>query len=84
LLNGSLLEYRVPLAEDVPEKLRSEVVEHGGGPGPLGAKGVAEGGIVAVAPAIGNAIQAAIGVGPGTLPLNPESIWHLLSESRRR
>ncbi|MDR7520397.1 MAG: xanthine dehydrogenase family protein molybdopterin-binding subunit [Armatimonadota bacterium] len=78
LLNGSLLEYRVPLAEDVPEEFRSEVVEHGGGPGPYGAKGVAEGGIVAVAPAVGNAVQAATGVAVTELPLTPENLWRMM------
>jgi len=82
LLNGSLLEYRVPLAEDVPEEFRSEVVEHGGGPGPYGAKGVGEGGIVAAAPAIGNAVQAATGAALTVLPLTPEVVWQALSLRR--
>ena len=36
-------------------------MEGGGGPGPYGAKGMGEGGILPVAPAVGNAVYAAIG-----------------------
>jgi len=62
LVNGSLLDYRLPLFSDLPESFDALIVEGGGGPGPHGAKGVAEGSIIPVAPAIANALFAATGV----------------------
>jgi CO/xanthine dehydrogenase Mo-binding subunit len=53
-------------------------VEGGGGPGPHGAKGVAEGAIIPVAPAIANALAAATGVRIRDLPLTPERVWRAL------
>jgi len=48
----SLVDYRLPLFSDLPETFEALIVEGGGGPGPHGAKGVAEGAIIPVAPAI--------------------------------
>ena len=58
LLNGTLLEYRVPLATDVPDVMETVLVENGDGAGPFGAKGMGEGGGIPVAPAVANAIYA--------------------------
>jgi carbon-monoxide dehydrogenase large subunit len=52
---------------------------------PLGAKGAGEGGIVAVAATIGNAVAAALasfGVEPKELPLTPPRIWRLIEEAK--
>jgi carbon-monoxide dehydrogenase large subunit len=52
---------------------------------PLGAKGVGEGGIVAVAGAVSNAVGAALaplGIEPRELPLSPPTIWKLVQEAR--
>jgi CO/xanthine dehydrogenase Mo-binding subunit len=82
LLNGSLVDYRLPLFTDLPASLEALVVEGGGGPGPHGAKGVAEGSIIPVAPAIANAVFAATGVRIRDLPLTPERVWRALRERR--
>jgi CO/xanthine dehydrogenase Mo-binding subunit len=79
--NANLIEYRVPTVASLPRfGLESVLVENGDGPGPQGAKGVGEAGIIAVAPAIANALQAAVGVRVRDLPLHPEAVWRALRE----
>ena len=75
LLNGSLVDYRLPRFTDLPPTFITFVMEGGGGPGPYGAKGMGEGGILAVAPAVCNAVYAAVGVRVSDAPLIGEKIW---------
>jgi CO/xanthine dehydrogenase Mo-binding subunit len=51
------------------------LIEHADGPGPYGSKGAGEGGTLAVAAAIGAAINRAAGVKIRDLPLTPEKVW---------
>jgi CO/xanthine dehydrogenase Mo-binding subunit len=74
LLNGDALTYRLPLATDVPDRFESILQEQGHGPGPFGAKGVGEGGLLPVASAIANAVEDAIGVRVTEMPLTPERV----------
>lgn len=78
LVNGSLVDYRLPLFSDLPDAFDALIVEGGGGPGPHGAKGVAEGSIIPVAPALANAVFAATGARIKDLPLTPERVWRAL------
>ncbi len=78
VLNLGALDYRIPTTKDVPKRFVSIHIENADGPGPYGAKGVAEGGILATAPAIGAAVEEAIGVRIRDLPLTPERIWTAL------
>jgi carbon-monoxide dehydrogenase large subunit len=53
----------------------------------LGAKGAGEGGIVAVAATVGNAVAAALAefdVQPNELPLTPPRLWRLIEDARAR
>ena len=75
LLNGNLIDYRLPRFTDLPGMFSTFVMEGGGGPGPYGAKGMGEGGILAVAPAVGNAVYAAMEVRLSEVPLLGEKIW---------
>lgn len=75
LLNPNLVDYRVPFSTDLPEEFTSSLVENADGPGPFGAKGIGEGGIIAVAPSVGNALYEAAGVRIRSLPLTPERVW---------
>jgi CO/xanthine dehydrogenase Mo-binding subunit len=84
VLNLGALDYRIPTTKDVPEHFVSIHVENADGPGPYGAKGVAEGGILATAPAIGAAVEEAIGVRIRDLPLTPERIWNALNNRKER
>ncbi len=84
LLNGNLIDYRVPVMADLPDDLRSLLVENGDGPGPYGAKGMGESGIMPVAPAVANALAAATGVRIHDLPLTPERVCAALHSSEER
>jgi len=77
-LNANLVDYRVPRFTDLPDQFHSVLIENGDGPGPYGAKGMGESGIVAVAPAVGNALYRATGVRIRQLPLTPERVWRAL------
>lgn len=77
-LNPNLVDYRVPGFRDIPQRFQSSLLENGDGPGPYGAKGMGEGGIIPVAPAICNAIAQATGVRMRELPLTPERVWRAL------
>ncbi|HEY7711733.1 MAG TPA: xanthine dehydrogenase family protein molybdopterin-binding subunit [Candidatus Entotheonella sp.] len=74
LLNPSLIDYRIPAMSDLPEEFRSILIENGDGPGPFGAKGIGESGLMPTAPAIANALARATGLRLKVLPLTPERI----------
>src|SRR5207244_4494964 len=61
LVNGTLLLYRVPRADDVPD-LACRFVENADGAGPFGAKGAGEGSLILVSPAVANALARLTGV----------------------
>ena len=78
LLNGNLVDYRVPSFKDVPDKLDTILIENGNGPGPYGSKGIGEGGLLPVASAVANAVSRAVGVRIQDLPLTPPKVWRAL------
>ena len=82
LLNGTLLLYRVPRADDAPEALESHFVENADGSGPFGAKGAGEGSLIPVSPAVANALARLTGVRLRDLPLTPERVWRALRARR--
>jgi CO/xanthine dehydrogenase Mo-binding subunit len=82
LLNPSLIDYRVPVMGDLPAEYRSLLIENGDGPGPYGAKGIGESGLLPTAPAIANAISRAVGVRFTDLPLTPERVWRAAATAK--
>jgi CO/xanthine dehydrogenase Mo-binding subunit len=78
LLNANLIDYRIPTFDELPDAFDTIIIEHQDGPGPYGAKGIGEGGIVAVAPAVANALYHATGIRLKALPLTPEQVWRAL------
>jgi carbon-monoxide dehydrogenase large subunit len=80
LLTGSLMDYNIPKAEDLP----SFEVEHTVTPtdsNPLGAKGIGEGGTIAAPAAVANAVIDALapfGVDHVDMMMRPEKIWRLM------
>lgn len=82
-LNPNLVDYRVPTFRDLPRKFEAELIENQDGPGPYGAKGMGESGIVSVAPAVANAVHRAAGVRIRELPLTPERVWRALNQGRK-
>lgn len=84
LLNPNLVDYRVPVMADLPEEFHSILIENEDGAGPFGAKGMGEGGLIPVSPAVGNALARLTGVRLTDLPLTPERVWRALRENARR
>jgi CO/xanthine dehydrogenase Mo-binding subunit len=82
LVNPSLIDYRIPTIGDVPATYESILVENGDGPGPYGAKGIGESGLLPTAPAIANAVARAVGVRITDLPLTSERVWRAIVASR--
>lgn len=74
LLNGEALDYRVPMADDLPPSFVSITQEQGHGSGPFGSKGLGEGGLLPVPPAIAAAIADAVGAQLTDLPMTPERV----------
>jgi aerobic carbon-monoxide dehydrogenase large subunit len=87
LLTASLADYLMPTAADFPN-IRGRFLNLAPAPGnPLGAKGGGEGGLVAVAAAIGNAVSAALssfGVEVHDLPMSPPRVWQLIKDAEER
>ena len=81
LMNGNGLDYRVPLATDIPDGFVSILQEQGHGPGPFGAKSIGEGCMLPIASAIANAVEDAIGVRIRELPLTPERVLAAIDEA---
>ncbi|GAA5040807.1 carbon-monoxide dehydrogenase large subunit [Thermocatellispora tengchongensis] len=80
LVNGSMMDYFVPTAADVPpvELLHTEVPSP---VTPFGVRGVGEAGTIPPAAAVANAVCDALsawGVELFTLPITPESIWRAM------
>jgi CO/xanthine dehydrogenase Mo-binding subunit len=73
-----LIDYRIPTMSDLPPEMRSILVENGDGPGPFGAKGIGESGLMPTSPAIANALARAAGVRMTELPLTPERVHRAL------
>ncbi|HLI65938.1 MAG TPA: xanthine dehydrogenase family protein molybdopterin-binding subunit [Caulobacteraceae bacterium] len=71
--NAGFLDYRVPVASDLP-MIDAILVEVPNPRHPFGAKGVGEVPIVPPLAAVANAVRAAIGVRMTTLPLSPPKI----------
>jgi carbon-monoxide dehydrogenase large subunit len=79
LLTGSLMDYALPKAEDLP-RLELARTETPTPVNPLGVKGVGEAGTIGSTPAVVNAVLDALapfGVVHIDMPLKPEKIWRL-------
>jgi CO/xanthine dehydrogenase Mo-binding subunit len=76
--NLGAIDYRIPTSMDLPLSVESDVIENGDGPGPYGAKGMSEGALLPIAPAIAAAVRDATGATIRDLPLSPERIWRAL------
>lgn len=74
--------YRIPSPPDLPD-IEVILVEKPDPTGPFGAKGVGESALVAIAPAIANAIYDAVGVRIADLPVTPEKILRALKGKKK-
>ncbi|MCI4331735.1 MAG: xanthine dehydrogenase family protein molybdopterin-binding subunit [Thermoplasmata archaeon] len=73
LLNPSLLEYKIPMPQQMPE-VECLLVGDPDPEGPFGAKEAGEGPLIAILPAVGNALYDAIGVRFTELPITPDRV----------
>lgn len=81
LLTSTLDAYALPRFRDLPRYgLHSLLLENEDGPGPYGAKGGGESGIIAVSPAVADALYAVCGVRFRELPLTPERVWRAIRD----
>jgi CO/xanthine dehydrogenase Mo-binding subunit len=78
--NLGAIDYRIPTSMDLPREMASDAIENADGPGPYGAKGMSEGALLPVAPAVAAAVRDATGVVIRDLPLSPERVWQALQE----
>jgi CO/xanthine dehydrogenase Mo-binding subunit len=79
--NLGAIDYRIPTSMDLPASIESDIIENGDGPGPYGAKGMSEGALLPVAPAVAAAVRDATGVSIRELPLTPERVWKALQSA---
>jgi CO/xanthine dehydrogenase Mo-binding subunit len=79
--NLGAIDYRIPTSMDLPLRMESDIIENEDGPGPYGSKGMSEGALLCVAPAVAAAVRDATGVVIRDLPLTPERVWRALQEA---
>jgi CO/xanthine dehydrogenase Mo-binding subunit len=82
--NLGAIDYRIPTSMDLPLVMESDIVENEDGPGPYGSKGMSEGALLCVAPAVAAAVRDATGVVIRDLPLTPERVWRAIQETEAR
>jgi len=83
LVNGSLLDYRVPRFSDLPRDVKLQLVENQDGVGPYGAKGGGEASLNSMPANVANALYRATGVRIRRAPLTPEKVWRALKEKEK-
>jgi aerobic carbon-monoxide dehydrogenase large subunit len=85
LLTGSLMEYGVPRADQVPA-LEVIALDFPSTRNEMGIKGVGESGIISPVPAIANAVEDALterGAEVSRVPLTAASVWEALRRAQR-
>ncbi len=81
LVTGSLADYLMPISTTAPRIASIALQTHPADSNPLGFKGAGEGGLVAVAGAVGNAVAhalGALGVQPRETPISPEALQAMI------
>ncbi|HEV2057361.1 MAG TPA: xanthine dehydrogenase family protein molybdopterin-binding subunit [Methylomirabilota bacterium] len=85
LLTGTLMDYAIPRADDVPHVLIEKTCTPSPR-NPLGAKGVGEAGCIGIPPAVVNAAVdalAPLGITHLDMPLTPARLWAALRDAMR-
>jgi CO/xanthine dehydrogenase Mo-binding subunit len=83
LQNASFLDYRMPVASDVP-MIGTEIVEVPNPRHPYGLRGVGEVPVVPTMATIANAIGNAIGIRPQSLPMSPPKLLKLIDDAKAK
>jgi len=80
--NPNLSSYYVARMKDIPREFVADFVETPQSDGPLGARGIGELSMIAVASAISNAVFGATGVKLNDLPMSSEAVWKAIRAQR--
>jgi len=80
--NPNFTDYRIATAVDAPLEMESIIVEVPQDDGPYGARGIGEHAMVPTAPAIANAVRAAVGVEIDSMPITSEKVWRGMRERK--
>jgi carbon-monoxide dehydrogenase large subunit len=86
LKTGTLLDYAVPTANEIPEFVADRTVTPSV-TNPLGAKGIGEAGTIAASPAVINAICDALApfdIKHVDMPASPDRLWKQIQERRQQ
>jgi carbon-monoxide dehydrogenase large subunit len=83
LVTGSLLDYCMPRADDVPS-FKLDTKETPCTHNPLGVKGCGEAGAIGAPAAVMNALTDALGVRDLEMPATPERVWRALQQTNMR
>jgi CO/xanthine dehydrogenase Mo-binding subunit len=76
--NPYLSTYLIPTVLDVPQEVKSVILEYADPIGPFGVRGMAEMPFLTVAPAVAAAVHDATGVWIDSIPMTPDRVvWHL-------
>jgi len=81
LMNPSLLDYKIPMPGQMPE-IEVLLVGEDDPEGPFGAKEAGEGPLVAILPAVANALHDAVGVRCHTVPITPDRLLKAIDARR--
>ncbi|HHX88036.1 MAG TPA: xanthine dehydrogenase family protein molybdopterin-binding subunit, partial [Firmicutes bacterium] len=81
ILNPNFTDYKIPTIENTPY-LKGFVLETPEKDGPLGLRGVGEQPMIAVAPALANAVADAVGVELNSFPLTPERVLQAIKDKK--
>jgi len=82
LFNPSLLEYKIPAPQQMPD-VEVLLVGEDDPEGPFGAKEAGEGPLVATLPAVANALYDALGCRFTELPITPDRVVRALEQRRK-
>jgi carbon-monoxide dehydrogenase large subunit len=86
LLTGSLMDYGVPKADQLP-KYETDRTVTPSPVNPLGVKGVGEAGTIASTPAVANAVMDALspfGITHLDIPLTPAKVWQAIQDGKAK
>jgi carbon-monoxide dehydrogenase large subunit len=81
LLTGSMLDYTMPRADDVPS-FKVGTKETPCTHNPLGVKGCGEAGAIGSPAALMNAITDALGVKDMAMPATPQNVWRTIQQNK--
>ena len=85
LMNGSLMDYLIPRASDMPDWIEIGHLNTPSPLNPLGIKGVGESGTIPIPPLYTQAIENALNI-PGLfikdVPLSPSILYHLVEDAK--